>query len=175
MIGRFLGWIAQRGMLAVTVIAGLAAINVLVQTYMHKTTALTAWKGGGFGMYTEPHPDQRTVLLEIGGGAAQLVLWPEGGNVSDWAGSLQPQGRKAVLSLQDQAARFRYYPRDRLAAALIDRAARFRWDNSLLNGLTPEQGKTFDASRLTLRVTDQRHQPFGTVMRDSAYCYGAEC
>ncbi len=38
-------------------------LNVLVQMIMVSTTPLSRWQGGGFGMYTDPHPYSRTVSI----------------------------------------------------------------------------------------------------------------
>ena len=48
-------------MLLFLVILGVA----VVQFYRSKTSTLTAWKGAGFGMYTAPNYDYRSVWLEI--------------------------------------------------------------------------------------------------------------
>ena len=35
-----------------------------VQLYIVNTTALSQWKGGGFGMYTTPHPNYTKVVVD---------------------------------------------------------------------------------------------------------------
>lgn len=39
----------------------LPLVIVARHTYLISTTSLTRWKGGGFGMYTEPHPVLRSL------------------------------------------------------------------------------------------------------------------
>ena len=36
----------------------------LIQLYNSKTTALSPWKGGGFGMYTNIHPFHRKIVID---------------------------------------------------------------------------------------------------------------
>ena len=165
----------RHAMLGVWLLAGVAAGNVLLQVAMHRSTALTAWKGGGFGMYTEPHPDQRSIVLEIDNGAGQIVLWPETEAMRDWRLSLSPAGAQAVSSIQAQAGRLRFYPRKSNATALLDRAARFRWDAGLLGTVTPDAEKaTLGRDRLALRVLDQHLSLDGTVRHVTAYCEGCD-
>ena len=54
----------DRGLVLVVLIVVVAA----AQTYLAQTTLLSPWKGGGFGMYSAPHPTQlRAIFLEIEG------------------------------------------------------------------------------------------------------------
>ena len=61
-------FIGKNAKVLATLLVVLVVVNVGLQFYTHKTTALTPWKGGGFGMYTEPHADNRTVWLEMRSG-----------------------------------------------------------------------------------------------------------
>ena len=50
------------------VLVGLIVVVAGIQTYLSHTTLLSPWKGGGFGMYSAPHPTQmRSIFLEVDG------------------------------------------------------------------------------------------------------------
>lgn len=50
------------------VLLGLLVVVAVVQTYLSQTTILSPWKGGGFGMYSAPHPTQlRAIFVEVEG------------------------------------------------------------------------------------------------------------
>lgn len=49
-------------------LVGLLVAIAAVQTYLSQTTILSPWKGGGFGMYSAPHPTQlRAIFVEVEG------------------------------------------------------------------------------------------------------------
>lgn len=41
---------------------------VAFQMYFSQCSTLNRWKGGGFGMYSAPHPDHRAIWIEIKNG-----------------------------------------------------------------------------------------------------------
>ena len=50
------------------VLVGLIVLVAGIQTYLASTTLLSPWKGGGFGMYSAPHPTQlRAIFVEVDG------------------------------------------------------------------------------------------------------------
>lgn len=56
-----------------------AIIIAVVQITTALNGASSRWKGGGFGMYTEPHPNSRRVWLMVidqSGRTHPLMLWP---------------------------------------------------------------------------------------------------
>ena len=67
MFGKLFDWTGRNARMLIVGLAVVVAANVLFQAYTHKTTPLLAWKGGGFGMYTEPHAEDRSVWLRFNG------------------------------------------------------------------------------------------------------------
>ena len=130
--------------------------NVFFQFYIHKTTALTAWKGGGFGMYTMPHVDGRTVWLELQGdsGTVEIRIYPENRQLREWINGVSLRGGAALQTISTQAESLRYFPDIQRANALIGSVARIRWLNSFTNGITPIDGQTFRSEDIRLRVYD---------------------
>lgn len=114
----------QRTHLAILLSAGAVAG---LQAVLASTTALSRWKGGGFGMYTDPHPYQSRVvwLVPRNDGAAlheALRLYPPAPalvELLDRTGSTSPAEIARELALE--ADRFRTFPRDRGAHLLLDR------------------------------------------------------
>ncbi|GMG85267.1 hypothetical protein LNKW23_44850 [Paralimibaculum aggregatum] len=99
-------------MLAAALIGG-------AQYYQSHFDLLTPWKGGGYGMYTEPHPNYRSVwALGAGGeGAAAVRLFPRpAGDLAALAGGVIPRDRQ--IAILRQAAYLRFFPRAAEAARL---------------------------------------------------------
>lgn len=145
MIDRFINLIGKNVKLLAIALVVLIVANVCFQFYTHKTTALTPWKGGGFGMYTEPHADGRTVWLEMQGtgGVAQMRVYPENEGIRAWIDGVSLRGGAALSTISRQAAGLRHFPDDRQANALIQSAARIGWLDQLTGGVKPKEGATF--------------------------------
>ena len=156
---RLVEFIGLRAPALIWALAVLAAANVLIQLYTHKTTALTAWKGGGFGMYTEPHVDSRSVWLTftIGGQSAHLRLWPESEAMSVWRADISVQNSAALGRITDAAEQLRYYPDHGAAADLLTTATRVRWRDTLTGGVRPARGKTFARQAMSLQVFENAY------------------
>lgn len=174
MLGKTLDWVGQRAGLFVTILAILVAINVPLQMYLHKTTPLLAWKGGGFGMYTEPHAEDRAVWLHLQGqgGTAFIQLWPETTPFLEWREAARVSGGAYLAALTKNAERFRFYPRDVQAARLINQLSRVRWPKTLVGHVSPENDATFAPDSLTIEVYENRYDlESNTVTRNSVFKY----
>jgi len=159
MFEKIYGWIGRNAFSLVTGLAFLVAANVLLQAYMHKTTALLAWKGGGFGMYTEPHVEDRSVWLTFNGRGetASVRLWPETKEFAAWQEKAGVKGVAFLSKLRAQADRLRYFPRDNNAQDLIGLAARVRWPEGLVGDVVPAEGKVFKRDDISVVVYENRY------------------
>lgn len=63
---------------AVQALVAVAICIAVVQFGLARFGSQSSWKGGGFGMYTEPHPQNRKVwaVLSSGGRDYPVLLWP---------------------------------------------------------------------------------------------------
>lgn len=55
---------------------GLVAVPILIasiQLFFYKTSDLTSWRGGGFGMYSDPHPNISRNVWLTGEGDSRAV------------------------------------------------------------------------------------------------------
>lgn len=80
-----------------------------VQMYLTSTTDLTRWRGGGFGMYSDPHPNQGRNVWLTGSREGQDVavrLFPRDPR---WDSSSAPP-QQAIASLERAAMEFRDFP-----------------------------------------------------------------
>lgn len=168
MIDGFINLIGRNAKLLATLLAVLIVANVCIQFYTHRTTALTAWKGGGFGMYIAPHADGRTVWLELQGanGVAQLRLYPENEGIRRWIDGVSLRGGVTLQKITNQAAGLRHYPRMKDANALIASAARIGWLDDLTGGITPKEGKVFKPADIRILVYENyQDMRVGTLNR----------
>lgn len=140
-------------------LAVCVAANVLLQAYIHKTTPLLAWKGGGFGMYTEPHAEDRSVWLRFNGadGTADVRIWPETAAFIAWRDKGGLRGTAFLNGISYQAERFRYFPRAGQADALIGMAARLRWPENMVGDVKPAEGKVFKRADISIVVYENRY------------------
>ncbi len=138
-------FIGKNAKLLAVLLVILVTANVGFQFYTHKTTALTPWKGGGFGMYTEPHADSRTVWLEMrsGGELAQMRLYPENQVIANWQGGISLKGGQFLQGITDKAAKLRFYPTKKDADEIITLASRTAWLDDLTGGVQPKIGNAF--------------------------------
>lgn len=176
-IGKAMDWIGARAGACVLALAGVAAANVLIQLWMHRTTPLTAWKGGGFGMYTEPHADARSVWAAFAGegGTAYLRLWPEDPRLAGWRKSVSTRSADFLSRQVWLAERFRYNPRDGQARTMTENLARVRFPGTVVEGVQPANGKTFASDAITLHVLENAYDiPGAQVARVPVYSFGAE-
>ena len=159
MFGKLYEWTGRNARLAIAVLAIVVGGNVLFQTYTHKTTPLLAWKGGGFGMYTEPHAEDRSVWLTFEGaeGSASVRIWPETTNFTSWRDQGNLRGTAFLNMITYQAERFRYYPRKGQADALIGLAARLRWPENMVGNVKPKEGKAFKQNKIKITVFENRY------------------
>lgn len=147
-------FIGKNAKVLATLLVVLVVVNVSLQFYTHKTTALTPWKGGGFGMYTEPHADSRTVWLEMRSGdqLAQMRLYPENKIIADWQDGISLKGGQFLEGITNKAAELRFYPRTKEAEEIINLASRTAWLDDLTGGVQPEVGNAFLPSNMRIVV-----------------------
>lgn len=141
-------------------VAGVAAH----QMWMSAQGPLTAWKGGGFGMYTAPHINDRQVWLLLPGGSA-IRLHPATPTTLDRIASLDPGSARFLRGLLEDAEHLRSFPTDAGAISVLRRASRVAWPDSL----DPARGLAWPAANQTgtvhalpdlqLRVTELARRP----------------
>ena len=81
-----------------------------IQTYLTSATDLTRWRGGGFGMYSDPHPNQGRNVWLMGtreGRLAAVRLFPAD---ERWDAAEEKALREAVADLKREAMEFRDFP-----------------------------------------------------------------
>ncbi|MGB5981088.1 MAG: hypothetical protein WBG46_02985 [Nonlabens sp.] len=54
------------------VLIGLPIVMICWQVYASNFMHLTRWKGGGYGMYTDSHPEYRSIVLKTGDSLTHL-------------------------------------------------------------------------------------------------------
>lgn len=152
-------WIGSHARGLVLFLAVIVGANVLFQAYTHKTTPLLAWKGGGFGMYTEPHVEDRSVWLTFNSetGSASVRLFPETPEFADWRAAAGLRGTSFLNTMQSTAERLLYFPRSKSAEDLVGYASRVRWPENLVGIVKPTEGKVFKRSDITLTVFENRY------------------
>lgn len=137
--------IARHADLLAWALVAIVIGNVVFQFYTHKTTTLTSWKGGGFGMYTDPHSNSRSIWLQVEGqeGMSQFIVYPRSKLHSDWIEASDRRGRAGLRRVSTIAAKMRYYPRRENAEDLIKAASRIAWTPGFVGDLTPKEGQYF--------------------------------
>lgn len=163
MFGKLFDWTGSHARLLISLLALIVAGNVLFQAYTHKTTPLLAWKGGGFGMYTEPHKEDRSVWIMFTGanGKASVRLWPATAEFAAWQDKAGSRGTQFLNRIQGSSERFLYYPRVGQADELIGLAARVRWPENLVGDVAPAEGKVFKTSDISIFVYENRYDVQG--------------
>jgi hypothetical protein len=114
--------------------SGLLALLVLVvaahQFLTSRDGVLSAWKGGGFGMYTSPHGiDARVTFLIVDGHPLRLA--PADPVFAAWAESGDRRSAEYLARLVNLAERMRTYPKAGQADQLMALAVRVVWEGDL--------------------------------------------
>ena len=102
-------WKANRSRL---LLLGCAWFVALLQLYFVSAADLTRWRGGGFGMYSDPHPNlaRRVWLVGQGQGRELAVrLWPLDERLKE-AAEENWRFRESLERLQKVAGRARNFP-----------------------------------------------------------------
>ena len=162
MFDTILNSVKTRIWILVYVFMGLITLNVGIQIYTHQTTALTPWKGGGFGMYTEPHSDSRTVWIRIRGVdangyeiSADVRLYPKTGLMRQWQNAVSRGGSQSLQRLTNTAEGLRFFPNDTNMGSLAEFASRIRWPEDAVGKLQPMNGNSFSARDITVLVAEK--------------------
>lgn len=90
----------------------IPVVVALSQLYFSNFSDLTRWKGGGFGMYTDPHPNlSRFVWLEGTGDTSQVALrlFPLDTRICVECQD-DPLLKRRLWRLEDQGERIRNFP-----------------------------------------------------------------
>jgi hypothetical protein len=123
--------VAWRDQISSSILVALVLTVAVHQFFASASGVLSAWKGGGFGMYTTPHGvDSRATFLVIDGNA--LRLSPEDPAYTAWVAEGDAAVQAYMNRLQTAADRIRSYPKAEAADALMALAARVIWDGDLL-------------------------------------------
>ena len=140
----------------------LISINVGHQIYTHLTTPLTPWKGGGFGMYTEPHNHSRSVWVELHGvdangeaAFAEVRLYPKLPLMDEWQASVSRKGAQALQRLYTNTENMRFYPRDFQAEGAINAVDPITWPEDFVGDIKPMEGSTFDPDAIEIVVYEK--------------------
>jgi len=94
-----------------TLLLGVVIAVAALSLYRSQTSDLHRWKGGGFGMYTDPHPSRRMMWIEgeIAGEHTAFRVYP-----IDWrmaiSGMRDSDLRRDLFHLEDLARDIRNYP-----------------------------------------------------------------
>lgn len=130
MLERFRQFIARHSVVALRGLAILISAVALHQFITSQNRVLTAWKGGGFGMYTTPHGvNARATFLIVDGHSLRLA--PLDPAFEAWMDSVHPSSAAFLKRMTEMADEMRTYPRKGNADRLMRAAARVRWDGDL--------------------------------------------
>lgn len=140
----------------------IAVLAVAAHQYLTSASGvLTAWKGGGFGMYTTPHGTlARATFLVVDGNPLRLA--PADPAFSAWAKGVDPGSASYLDDLVDQAEAMRSYPRDAAADKLMRAAARVVWDKDLF-GTWTDVGQQ-PATAMSVVVIEVANRPSSGVI-----------
>ena len=102
--------------------------NTGTQLVLTKTVGLSPWKGGGFGMYTDPHPTRRIIwlVMEADDGVARVEFWPATAQMKAAYSALDGE-TEALQTAYDLVGNFAVTPNAPGLQALADRAAELPW------------------------------------------------
>lgn len=154
---------------ASALLALLVASVAAHQIWTSAHSLLTPWKGGGFGMYTAPHILARQVWLMLPTGHA-VRLSPLTETTENWVNHMTPNSAAYLWALANEADRFRSYPTPDTATALLTRAARVAWADSLDPALglawpaADQPGQRHAPESLRLVVTELAYHPVAGTM-----------
>lgn len=98
-----------------SVIFAIVALVALVQVVLSTSTTLSRWKGGGFGMYSEPHPyGSRCLWVELRdpSGATYLRLSPLDRRLDGALSGLTKDRRAVWMRRVDDIPTILMWPRD---------------------------------------------------------------
>ena len=162
--------------------ATLIVINVGIQMYTHLTTPLTPWKGGGFGMYTEPHNFSRSIWVELHGvdgdgndAFAEVRLYPETPLMNEWRRSVSQRGQRVLSRVYNSAERLRFYPRDSITGAAVEAIDPITWPEDFVGSVVPKEGTTFDPEAIQIVVYEKHMDRLESkIKRREIYRYVGE-
>ncbi len=128
-----------------------ALLIAFMQIYTHKNSALSPWKGGGFGMYTAPHYKYHHVWINIQSDEpVTFRIWPD----LVFSNAYQTEYLSNILqspfhdNFRRHLDRFRHYPEDSEAKKLLALLREMQWDGNGENNFELEVFFTkFDISR----------------------------
>lgn len=129
---RFRQFIARHSVAALRGLLILICGVALHQFVTSQNRVLSAWKGGGFGMYTTPHGfDARATFLIVDGHSLRLA--PLDPAFKAWMDSVDPSSAAYLKRMADMADSMRSYPRKADADRLMKAASRVLWDKELFD------------------------------------------
>jgi hypothetical protein len=150
----------------------LPIIVAVLQVRLVDTSNLTRWKGGGFGMYAEPHPaSARNIWLTDGADAGVCIrLFPLDGRLERAA--MQDVGLcRALEALADLARDHRNFPALKRTAPLRSALSHFYEDYGTLpsiTGIMPHGDCRLQATELWLSA--DYHQIESRLIGDRSLC-----
>lgn len=104
-----------------SVIFAIVALVALVQVVLSTSTTFSKWKGGGFGMYTEPHPLSSRCLwvkLRDPSGATYVRLSPLDRRLDSSLSGLSKDRRAVWMRRVDDMSTILMWPRDEVLRKL---------------------------------------------------------
>ncbi len=141
---------------ALAIVVGAVTLGQVVNS---NQTTLTSWKGGGFGMYTDPHPNNRIVWLVVESPDAvrQIRLMPNSERLFDERTRLDPAIEPDFREVQLLANDMRTYPRDELAEKLSRYLAALPWRVTKTGELSLVDGEPVAVERYRIEVFEVRN------------------
>ena len=141
--------------LEVLLLVGVVAVAGL-SLFRSQTSDLHRWKGGGFGMYTDPHPTSRMMWLEgeIEGERTAFRIYPTDERMQT-ACMRDTELRRDLYNLADLARDIRNYP---AGSDLSNIKAQARYVLKQ-HGDAPELGAIFPRTEVHFKVVELRISP----------------
>ncbi|MCU0826758.1 MAG: hypothetical protein MUE52_04985 [Tabrizicola sp.] len=122
---------------------------------------LSPWKGGGFGMYTQPHGiEERAAFLVIDGNPLRLA--PADPEFLAWVERGDPASAAYVKRMMAEADRMRSFPRAAQAERLMAAGSRLVWDKALFGTWTDVGPVPVDQMSVTV-IEVVRRPSTGTI------------
>lgn len=152
-------------------IRGIVVIAVLVVAVQFSQSIFgqqTRWKGGGFGMYTEPHPSRRITWLvatDSAGAEHRVRLWPVTSVIRKEREAQAPDLRQRLRALEILANRRATSADSGLDGRLLTEALAMPWMRAADGSLALTGGTPLDAEAARIEIYEIRYAIGDGVIR----------